>query len=189
MSTNKRVNNPREKERDILMCMDSNSRHIKFRKLWTVRNSETRRTYRLDQLHRFITDWDIKTLHHILINVGVNDIDTKTGTEVFYELRDVIDLVKRKCPRIKIVLAEITPRDDARYIYVLECNKLIHELSALDMNIFVADHTNLRENSYEFLADVKHVRREKVCTFATNLKRALCAAYGKQYVGRQGFLK
>ena len=51
MSTNKRVNNHREKEHEILMCMDSNSRHIKFRKLWTVRNSETRRIYRLDQLH------------------------------------------------------------------------------------------------------------------------------------------
>ena len=109
-----------EKERDLLICMDSNSKYINFRKLWTTRNSERKRCYTLAQLHQVILNSDIKTLHHILINIGVNDTDTKSGVDVFEEIKDNIGLIKRKYPDIKIILCELTPRKDERDVHVIE---------------------------------------------------------------------
>ena len=70
----------------------------------------------------------------------------------------------------------------------MTCNRLINEFAARDMNIFVADNSNLRENSYASLSDNKHVRKNKIGIFVVNIKTALCAAYGKQYHGRSSYV-
>lgn len=174
-----------EKEVDLLICMDSNSKYINFRKLWTLRNSKRTRCYTLNQLHEYISKSDITKLNHILINIGVNDIDTKSGVEVFTEIKQNIDLLRTKYPYIKIILCEVTPRKDDRDYHVIECNRLIHELALEDRSIIIADHTNLRENSYNMLKDIKHVSEYRIGAFVINIKKALCAAYGKIYIGRR----
>ena len=123
-------------------------------------------------------------MHHILINVGVNDTDRKNGKDVFNEMENIITLIKSKWPNVKIILCELTPRNDSNDIHVLECNKLLQTYSINDENIFLADHSNLRENSYSRLKDRKHVSKPKIGDFVINIKKALCAAYGKQYIGR-----
>ena len=174
-----------EKEVDLLICMDSNSKHINFRKLWTLRNSKRSRCYTLDQLHEYIRKSDITKLNHILINIGCNDIDKKSGEEVFLEIQENVKLLRTKYPNIKIILCEVTPRKDERDQQVMECNRLIHEYASKDENIFIADHSNLRENSYAMLKDTKHVSEYKIGMFVVNIKKALCAAYGKPYIGRR----
>ena len=112
-----------EKEVDLLICMDSNSRYMDFRKLWMLRNSE--RTQYLNQLSQYIHDSDIKKQNYILINTGLNDIDTKSGIQVFSEIKKTINLIKTKYPNTKIIMCEVTPRDDIRDVHVIECNKLV----------------------------------------------------------------
>ena len=140
-----------EKEVDLLICMDSNSKHINFRKLWTLRNSKRSRCYTLNQLREYIRKSDISKLKYILINIGCNDIDKKSGEEVFLEIQENINLLRTKYPNIKIILCEVTPRKDERDQQVVECNRLIHEYASKDENMFIADHSNLRENSYAML--------------------------------------
>ena len=165
--------------------MDSNSNHINFRKLWSVRNTERKKIYRLDQLQNYIQNSDIQILHYILIQVGVNDLDRNNAPEVFNDLRNNIQFIKHKYPDIKIILCEITPRNDSRDGEVLECNRLIHDFVECDDNIFLANHSNLRENNYAMLHDVKHVSKRKMGTYVVNIKRALYAAHGKEYIGRR----
>ena len=82
-------------------------------------------------------------------------------------------------------MCEITPRNDSRDGEVIECNRLIHDFVECDENIFLARHSNLRENNYVMLHDVKHVSKHKMGPFVINVKRALYAAHGKQYIGRR----
>ena len=82
-------------------------------------------------------------------------------------------------------MCEVTPRDDIRDVHVIQCNKLLHEFASHDEQIFIADHSNLRVNSYAMLKDTKHVSEYKIGTFAVNIKTALCAAYGKNIYGKK----
>ena len=109
---------------------------------------------------------------------------TKSGFQVFNEVKEVISSINSKFPNAKIILCEVTPKKDERDQHVIECNRLINEFSR-EENIFIANHSNLRDNKYAMLIDNKHVSEYKMSTFAVNMKKALCAAYGKQYLGRQ----
>ena len=71
------------KDLDILFCMDSNRRFIDFRKLWTIKGSQIQACGNLNEVKAFIQNCNIRTLQHILINVGVNDLDTKNAETVF----------------------------------------------------------------------------------------------------------
>ena len=153
-----------------------------YRKLWTIRNSQRSRCSNHQQLHDFIINSDIDVLHHILINVGVNDIDRGNAEQVFNDIKKNVALIKSKYPGIKIVLCELTPRRDQKDNQVIECNRLINEYALSEDNIFVANHSNLRAGNY--LEDNKHVAKRHINVFAVNLKKALCAAYGKVYTGR-----
>ena len=57
---------------------------------------------------------------HALINVGVTDIDSKNGTLVYHELKDIVEMLMAKYPGIKIICSEITPRKDRRDTEVLQ---------------------------------------------------------------------
>ena len=100
--------------------MDSNSKYINFRKLWTLRNSERTRCYYLHQLNQYIRNSNITKLNYILINIGVNDIETKSGEEVLEEIKGNINLLKSKYPNIKIILCEITPMNDIRACNIMQ---------------------------------------------------------------------
>ena len=75
ISSGERLLGNSAKEIDLLICKDSNFRHIDYRKLWTIKNSERRSCSNLKDVGKLINDTDITTLHHILISMGVNDLD------------------------------------------------------------------------------------------------------------------
>ena len=88
--------------------------------------------------------------------------------------------MKLDFPEIKIILSEITPRTDGKDKEVIKCNELIKEMAKNDDSIFVAFHSNLRDEDYFMFTDVKHISRNAVPRFAANLKRALRSAYGEK---------
>ena len=96
------------REIDLLIFFDSNRRSVDFRKLWTFNNSESKFVGNLSELRKFVNATDIRKLRHALINVGINDIDSKNGTLVYHELKDIVVMLMAKYPGIKIICGEIT---------------------------------------------------------------------------------
>ena len=172
---------------DVVFCMDSNSRHIRFKKLWTTKNSVKRRCYTQKQLKQFITDLQASKINNFLIHVGVNDTDHAGGDQVFTELLENIKLLKEKYPHVKIIIAELTPRKDDRNYEVDACNTLLTEFAATNENIFVASHETIRGNKDQLLVDNKHVSRRGIGVLVVNLKRALCEAHGVPYVSKKEY--
>ena len=184
LGTNTRRNLYEGRDIDVIFCMDSNSKYIRFKKLWTMKNTVRRRCYTQQGLSQYISELGPASLKYFLINVGVNDIDRMSGNDVYAEIVKNIDALKEKFPNIKIILAELTPRKDDKDAEVDICNKLINELARLDENIFVASHDTLRGDKNKFLADNKHISRKTIGVFVVNLKRALCQAHGIPYLTR-----
>ena len=140
----------KEKNLEVVFRMDSNAKFFKFKKFWTLNKSMRRRIYTQQQLKMYIQNLEVDSILTFLIHVGVNDIDTKTGEEVFGEIQENVHLLKTKFPGIKIVLAELTPRKDAKDAEVNVCNNLINEW-ALREEIFVAitpTYARIRTSSY-----------------------------------------
>ena len=70
---------------------------------------------------------EVSTAQYVALLVGVNDVDRKSGEEVFNKLREVVDLVRDRYEQPKIILAELTPRMDDRDAEVKNCNVLIEQ--------------------------------------------------------------
>ena len=49
------------------------------------------------------------------MSLGVNDIDTKSGNEVFSAFKQIVEDIWCKTPHIKIMLNEVTPSNDDRH--------------------------------------------------------------------------
>ena len=170
----------RKKETDLLICMDSNFKYINYRKLWTINKSERKSCSNLNDVENVIKDTDITTLHHILISTGVNDLDDKSGLEVFNKICHIIYQIKVKYPGIKIIFCEVTPRNDERDEEVIRCNQMVNAYVSTQENIYIAHHSNLRDETYSLFRDNKHIKEYKIAKYASNIKRALRAAYGIQ---------
>ena len=148
------------REIDLLIFFDSNRRSVDFRKLWTFNNSERRFVGNLSEIRKFVNVTHIRKLSHALINVGVNDIDSKNGTLVYHELKDIVEMLKY--PGIKIICSEITSRKDRRDTEVLQFNKLLNGYASSMGNIYVAHHSNLRDETYSNLYDIKHLKENTI---------------------------
>ena len=85
--------------------------------------------------------------------------------------------MKSSSPRRHFV-SEITPRNDNKDNEVIECNKLFNSYASSLGNVFVARHSNLRDDQYTNFYDVKHLKETIIPRFASNIKRALVLAYG-----------
>ena len=140
-------------------------------------------------MRTFISNLAAESVTNILIHVGVNDIDHKSGQQVFTEIKENIALLRSKYPEIKVTLAELTPRKDNKDTEVMECNRLINEWAANEASVFIASHANLRENKEQFLEDNKHIAKKRIGVFVVNLKKALCQASGTVYRGRAEFAR
>ena len=112
------------------MLFDSNGKYIDRKKLWRLDNSEFVRCGTLHDVYKFIfEDNKIETLRHVLLNVGVNDLDTKDPDTTFQELLSIVEEIRRKYPNIKFIISEINPRNDIRDLQVKQFNKLLAEYS------------------------------------------------------------
>ena len=166
-------------ETELLICMDSNRRFIDYRKLWTLKGSQRWACGNLFELREKVEKEEkIKNVKYMLINVGVNDLDQKSGENVFDELKNTINIIRNKYEGIKIMLSEITPRRDEKDAEVKICNDLITDWANTQQYIYLARHNNLRDPEWTMFFDTKHIHRLAVPRFAANLKRVLREAYG-----------
>ncbi len=110
--------------------------------------------------------------------MGVNDIDEESGVDVAFRIRELLNATHCLYPNVKITLNEITPRNDSRDEQVIECNKELQSYDRENLHIFLAKQSNLRDNTYSFFHDEKHVKKNKIGRYASNLKSTLRKAYG-----------
>ena len=70
-------------------------------------------------------------------------------------------------------MCEITPRDDERDEEVLKCYRMMNSCVSSQGNIYVAYHSNLRDETFSLFRDNKHTKESKIPKFASN-KKGLC---------------
>ena len=157
-----------KKDVELLIFIDSNRKHIDWRKFWKINGSEKCFCGNL---------WNIREKIE-KENVGVNDLDRQDANEVFQQLVQIINIIRQKFVNTKITLSEITPRMDDRDQEVKKCNILINQFGEENDYIFIARHSNLRDLHGTMFDDDKHITINAVPRFVSNIKRALEKAYG-----------
>ena len=178
-STSKVSNENRaDQQIDLLVFMDSNRRHIKWRQFWTLKGTEKYFCGQLVEVEKRFREETAKSIKHILIHVGVNDLDTRTPEQVTQHIKVIISGMRKKFVGVKIVMSEITPRNDERDIDVIRCNELLQELYKNEVDVTIAPHSNLRDDNWSMFDDSKHVTEAAVPRLVSNIKRALRKSYG-----------
>ena len=155
---------------ELLLCFDSNGRHIDRKKLWKKNNSEYKRCATLHRVSEEIKNLQYKDIQHILLSVGTNDLDTKDYDQVLGELKLLINDVRAKYPKVKFIINEFLPRNDARNGEVEKFNFHLEKFANLQQDITVASQADL--NDVSVLSDSKHLLPDKVPRYAKNIIKA-----------------
>ena len=111
---------------------------------------------------------------NMLISVGVNDVAVNSRPKnVYRRLMTLVRVLKQKHPKIKLVLSEVTPRNDTRDSVVTSTNKLLRKTLETQEDVVLVYHDNLRRA--EFFSDGNDVlfSQEGAMLFADNLKTGL----------------
>ena len=165
---------------ELIICIDSNSQFLDYRKLWTLKGTKVRRCGNIKEVNNVINDnVEYRNLNYFLISVGCNDLDAENGDVVFSNIKDTFGKLKRAYPNIKVILNEITPRMDNLDAQVKATNTLLNQFVDRSESTYITMNSNLRDP--DFFYDNKHFREESIGRFAANIKKALRSAYGIQY--------
>ena len=173
---NSNKNNSSRKK--IVMFMDSNRNHLDQSLLWD--NLTLVPAGCIPELEQIILKYDLRDYDVVIIHVGVNDLDTKSGTQVANRLIKLTSSIKTCAPGIKIILSEITPRSINKDDEVLACNDILGQVLGQAENITLVRHTNLRnkEWTHHKKSDDKHFTKTSISRLAGNLKHAFRKAIG-----------
>ena len=164
---------------ELLVLIDSNGNYLDRRKFWRLDKTKYIRCGNIIEAGQSIHRTKYNKLKYVLLSIGVNDTDDEGGEEVARRMKELIDTIQRLYPHVKIVMNELTPRADQRDEDVIKCNKALANItSASNGKIVLAIQSNLRDNTYSFFRDVKHVKETKIARYASNLKIALRKVYG-----------
>ena len=74
-------------------------------------------------------------MKYVVLSIGVNDIETFSVEEVLQQLKTLVHLLVR---RPKIVIGELTPRNDELDERVKECNELLKQYTDENEYLFLA---------------------------------------------------
>ena len=162
----------------LLVCMDSNRKFIDHRLFWRTDGASYVACSKIESVKKTIMDTHYENLKTILISCGVNDIDTKIGSDVAHEILDLLEYIKQNYPNVKIVLSEVTPRNDELDEEVKKCNKLVATSMTNKAGVFFVKQHNLRDSTWSLFYDNKHITKNGIRKFAANLKVGLRNAYG-----------
>ena len=160
------------------MFMDSNRNHLDPKLLWE--NLTLVPAGCIPELCTQLKKYDVTKFDIVIIHVGVNDIDTNSGTNVAKRLIKLTSEIKNLAPGIQIILSEITPRQLNRDCEVLACNTELNNTLKIAENITLVRHSNLRngEWSHHKKNDDKHFTEGSTARLAGNLKNAFRRAIG-----------
>ena len=171
----------------VLICMDSNGRRLDRRKFWTLNGSVWRTTYKVEHIKNVLSLCTHATIDTILISVGTNDVDFKSGLDVAEDIRSLVESIHKDRPNTKIVVSEATPRSLSRDAEIKSCNEKLHMLLRNVPYVFMATQGNLRDEEWSHFDDDKHVSKSNprsIPIFARNLKAALRKATSTEPVGQ-----
>lgn len=160
----------------LVMCFDSNQKYINFQKLWIKTGTKIIPCMNWNEVND-ITTTPFPNLDYFFTSVGVHDVDTHEGDEVFTKIIRVISTLKGLYPKIKMIVSEITPRMDALDTRVKAINTLLNQFCDRIDNVYIVSHSNLRNPLY--FEDAKHIKRDYVPIFASNIKKTLFKAYSR----------
>ena len=161
---------------ELLLCFDSNGKHIDRKKLWKKNDSEYKQCGSLHKLAEEINKLPYKSLKYILISVGTNDLDVKDHEQVLGELEIIISDIRSRFSGIKFIINEFLPRRDNRNNEVVKFNAGLTEYARGHHDITIASQQNITDMS--MLYDAKHLLESKVPIYAKNIIIALLEAYG-----------
>ena len=152
---------------ELLMCFDSNGKHIDRKKLWKKNGSEYKQCGSLHKLSEEINKLPYTSLKYILISVGTNDLDEKDHEQVLAELEFMIIDVRARFPGIKFIINELLPRRDERNSEVGKFNFKLGEYGKTQPDITIASQNNITDMSMFY--DAKHLLESKVPIYAKNI--------------------
>ena len=159
--------------------MDSNSRYIDFRKLWTLKTTDIQKKGTLKEVNKILDTKVYTNLRYFFFSVGCNDVEYKSGVDVFIDIKKTAERIQSMYPDVKVIVSEVTPRMDSEDLdkEVKECNELLNDFVKQSENTFIVRNSNLRDRKF-FLDDGKHLKQNTIARFASNIKWALRRAYG-----------
>ena len=164
----------------LLIFIDSNRRFLQPRKLWSTNGTTWKHAARLSCVTELLADdksMDLSALEAILVSCGVNDSDYMEGEEVHKHFISTIDSIRQRFPHIKILVSELTPRNDDKDPRVVICNRLLEESICAMENVILIKHSNLRDSNWSNFRDSKHIKKESISIYASNIKRGLRMAF------------
>ena len=164
----------------LLICIDSNREFLDSKMFWKPGGTLWKECSTTEDVSMIFRNESFNKLEVVVINCGVDDIDAYPGPVVADKLLDTVNEIRMKYPSVKIVVSEITPRNDLRDSEVIRCNeKLTQSLRGIP-NIFLVEQGNLRDADWSMFYDVKHIKQGAIATFAANLKKGIRTAYGME---------
>ena len=164
---------------ELVLVMDSNARYIDFKKLWTIRTTDIQRKGTMKEVNGILDNKVYKYLKYLFFSVGCNDIEYNSGAHVFDEIKKTVERIQSQYPNVKVILSEITPRMDCADLdkEVKDCNELLNNYVNESDKTYIVRNSNLRDRKF-FLSDGKHLSKNTIGRFASNIKWALRRAYG-----------
>ena len=166
------------KVHDIVCIMDSNRKFLDFSRVFPGQSVLVIPCGNIDRAAYIVENPRFKPPRHLLIHVGVNDVESALPPEDI--ANNVIGLAvnaTRRFPQSKISVSLITPRADELARKVMETNKFITRAMIESVNIIV--HDNLHNEACLF--DKKHLnKRVGVPLLARNFSQSVC---GKSFSG------
>ena len=101
--------------------------------------------------------------------MGTNDLENKHYLQVWDEMKQLLDDVRRRFPGVKLIVSELLPRNDTKDEEATCFNTVLKSYAERYTDITIAIHSNMRDPKFFMFYDAKHIRENNVPRFAKNL--------------------
>ena len=162
-------------ELELLLCFDSNGKHIDRKRLWKKNGSEYKQCGTLHKVAEEVRKLRYTSLKYMVISIGTNDLDEKDHEQVLGELDTLLNDIRRRFAGVKFVINELIPRNDPRNEEVVKFNTVLQDFAA-QPDITIASQHNISDVS--MLHDRKHLLESTVPIYAKNIINAMLKAFG-----------
>lgn len=181
--TSANISNPQSKLffADVIILMDSNRKFINTKQLYPGKKTSIIQCATLDKAKMILQNPKFATPQVIILHVGVNDVESSSVAVICNKFKECIDVISRSYPRTKIIISEVTPRNDDLLPNVNEVNQFLRKNlpdCTNSRNLSIMGHPNL---DVDCLFDIKHLSRNTgIKRLTLNFKNSLLAAFGQQ---------
>ena len=169
--------------KNLLICWDSNRKHIETRRLCSLNTTDFVATPMLNDVYRAIENSTHTQLKTILIHCGTNDAEQKDVHEIINAYKHILNLISRKYANTTVIISQLLPRKDILNNKIIDINQSLNNEFSNNDKINIIFHKNINSrfesentdasNAASILRDNKHLSQTAAAMFAGNLKYAL----------------